>query len=376
MNQKYYGFGIFVFLFCWLGLITCNGQPRIQYKKINYQRKYKIVPTKVLNAAVDITSYLPVGFKRDASIDYTVYLQRALNENRVVLFPNFPILVNKNGLNISSNSKLIFQQKSRLIMKPNAEKMFAILEINRKKNIQIFNPYLQGDKDSHLGIDGQWGMGVNIISSSNIQIYEPFIIDNWGDGIYLGNRSNGDNVNVTISGGLLDNNRRNGISVISASNLYIENLLITNTFGTLPMAGIDIEPNDASSKINNINLTNVKVFNSFTGFQITLNYYGSKIINQLATININDLNISDVTKGVYVTGFKNKPAFKAIKGQFTLSNISTDNVNQPFVVEKHFQSYPNIKVKNYNFNMKGKSYKNDPNMLLKNVATQQGITYN
>lgn len=376
MNQKYCGLRIFVLLCCWLALVTCDGQPRIQYKKVNYQRKYKVVPTKVLNAAIDITKYLPRGFKRDGSTDYTSYLQRALNENRIVLFPNFPILINKSGLNISSNSKLIFQKGSRLIMKPNAEKMFAILEINRKRNIQIFNPCLQGDKDTHLGTDGQWGMGINIISSSNIQIYEPFIVDNWGDGIYLGNRSKGDNTNVTISGGLLDNNRRNGISVISASNLYIEDVYITNTFGTLPMAGIDIEPNDASSKINNININNIKVFNCFTGLQVTLNYYGSKVVNQLATLNINYLDVTDVAKGVYITGFQKKPAFKAIKGQFSLANINTNNVGQPFVVEKHFESYPNIKINNYNFIMKGKAYKNDSSMLLKNVATQKGITYN
>src|SRR5690606_17912524 len=44
--------------------------------------------------------------------------------------------------------------------------------------------------------------------------------------------------------------------------IKISNFSIYNTFGTLPMAGIDVEPNKESVIVNNIVLDNIRTFNS------------------------------------------------------------------------------------------------------------------
>jgi len=352
---------------------SCEAQDLYTYRAVDYKRSYKEPPIDVLKVAVDITKYLPNGYQKDGKKDYTIFIQKALDENRVVLFPDFPILINKNGLSVSSNSKLIFRYNSRLIMQPNSSQRFSILDITRKRNIQIYNPYLHGDKDLHLGNEGQWGMGINIISSNNIQIYEPIITDNWGDGIYLGNRSKGDNNNITILGGLLDNNRRNGISIISGSNVYIKNTYITNVFGTLPMAAIDIEPNNTISKISNVNINNIKVFNCLVGLQVTLHNFGSKEINQKATVNITGLNVQNSSKGVYVTGLPGNVKFKQIKGLISFDGLHTYKVTKPFLIENNYQTYPSIRIKNYSFNIDGTVHKNDIRTLLKNVAVPTDV---
>src|SRR6476660_8447368 len=41
----------------------------------------------------NITKSLPSGYVKNGTIDYTKYVQAAINNNSVVVFPNFPILV-------------------------------------------------------------------------------------------------------------------------------------------------------------------------------------------------------------------------------------------------------------------------------------------
>ncbi|NQT86168.1 right-handed parallel beta-helix repeat-containing protein, partial [bacterium] len=71
-----------------------------------------------------------------------------------------------------------------------------------------------------------------------------------GDGIYLGVSQRGvTNKNILIQDVVCDANHRQGISVISAEDLLIENTIMRNTSGTAPQAGIDFEPNHAGEKL-------------------------------------------------------------------------------------------------------------------------------
>ena len=81
--------------------------------------------------------------------------------------------------------------------------------------------------------------------------------DSGGDGIYLGCRGAvRRNVDVVIRDVLCDRNHRQGISVISAENLLIENTVMRETFGTPPAAGIDFEPNRPSEFLKNCVMRN------------------------------------------------------------------------------------------------------------------------
>jgi len=78
-----------------------------------------------------------------------------------------------------------------------------------------------------------------------------------GDGIYLGAESTvGINQNVTIQDVVIDDAFRNGISVISARGVLIDNATIINTDGTAPRAGIDFEPNFATQRIVDVTVRN------------------------------------------------------------------------------------------------------------------------
>ena len=97
----------------------------------------------------------------------------------------------------------------------------------------------------------EWRHGLNFINARNLTVENLRIIDTGGDAIYLGGTTNNACVDVTIRGVTAIGNLRQGISVISAENLLVENCLFENTCGLPPMDGIDFEPNSPSHRLVN-----------------------------------------------------------------------------------------------------------------------------
>jgi hypothetical protein len=79
----------------------------------------------------------------------------------------------------------------------------------------------------------------------------------WGDGIYVGAGTQGFCQDAPIEDFALDNNRRQGISVISAKTLTIRNGTIADTNGTPPQAGVDLEPNNDTEFLLDVVIENL-----------------------------------------------------------------------------------------------------------------------
>ncbi|MCL2743834.1 MAG: right-handed parallel beta-helix repeat-containing protein [Planctomycetaceae bacterium] len=98
----------------------------------------------------------------------------------------------------------------------------------------------------------EWRHGISIRSAENVVIENVSIVASGGDGIYVGVASRGVPCkNTVIKNVICDDNNRQGISVISADNLLIEDCVLKNTIGTPPAAGIDFEPNGPSEQLTN-----------------------------------------------------------------------------------------------------------------------------
>lgn len=138
---------------------------------------------------------------------------------------------------IGDNMELVID--GTLQLAPNDFKQYAMISIEGK-NVKIQGKgCLIGDKHTHTGSDGEWGMGILFRSAANVTLNGLTVKDCWGDCIYVGKQSK----NIVIKNCRLDNSRRQGISVVSADSVFIKNCTITNVSGTNPQYGIDIEPN-------------------------------------------------------------------------------------------------------------------------------------
>lgn len=103
----------------------------------------------------------------------------------------------------------------------------------------------------------EWRMGLSFSGCQRIRIEGVRCESSGGDGIYIG--SSGKNrwcEDVVIRDVVCHDNHRQGISVISAVNLLIENCRFSDTSGTPPEAGIDIEPDSADERLVNCVIRN------------------------------------------------------------------------------------------------------------------------
>lgn len=165
-------------------------------------------------------------------------------------------------ISICDNTDLTINGTIRLL--PNNLKNYNILEASGN-NINIKGKgTIIGDKHTHTGTEGEWGMGINLKGATKTTVTGLSIKDCWGDCIYVG----GDSKNVLIEKCALEHGRRQGISVTKADGVTIRNCTITNVSGTNPQYAIDIEPNKRDS-VDNILIMDVIVKDCEGGIKAT-----------------------------------------------------------------------------------------------------------
>lgn len=119
----------------------------------------------------------------------------------------------------------------------------------------------------------EWRHVLNLLSCADVVIEGLVFAESGGDGIYVGNLGAGAPPcrNVTIRDCVCERNYRQGISVISADGLLIENTVMKDTWGTPPAAGIDLEPNRPSEVLRRCVVRNcVSSGNQGNGYEIYL----------------------------------------------------------------------------------------------------------
>ncbi|MDZ4858855.1 MAG: right-handed parallel beta-helix repeat-containing protein [Candidatus Hydrogenedentes bacterium] len=103
----------------------------------------------------------------------------------------------------------------------------------------------------------EWRMGLTFSGCTNVRVEGLRIESTGGDGIYIGTTGTQEYCkDVVIREVTCFDNHRQGISVIGAENLLIENSVFANTWGTAPGAGIDLEPDSPAQRLVNIVVRN------------------------------------------------------------------------------------------------------------------------
>jgi hypothetical protein len=254
-------------------------------KRVNinkYDKDYK----KYLKTAYYAEKRLPENFIKNGTVDYTKNIQDAINENEIIVLPNFPVLVNIKGLKLRDNSVLLFQAKSKIIIEPNNLTNYEILNLNGVKNVKVYFPNIIGDKYKHLASTGEWGFGISIRGAKDVLIIEPKVYETWGDGIYIGKLGNECSERINVVNALINDVRRNGISITCGTDINILSPVLSNTNGNNPKSGLDIEPNTNDDIIENINILNPVTFNNeWSGILVVLQGLEGEI-NKKVNINI------------------------------------------------------------------------------------------
>ncbi|MGD0960125.1 MAG: right-handed parallel beta-helix repeat-containing protein [Methylomonas sp.] len=237
------------------------------------------------NATSGITSYcapspassyvvnvMNEGATGNGKTDDTAAIQKAINlvagTGGTVLIPNGTYLIDTaKSLKLAGDMTLALSIGAELVAIANNLTNYNVILIDGVANVSVVGGSLQGDRATHLGATGEWGMGIMVLNSQNVYLDTVNSANMWGDGFYIGDSS----VNVTVCNVNSDNNRRQGLTVTSANGVLIENSTFQNTNGAYPSAGIDIEPNNGEV-VNNVRILNSKFAGNWgSGIQSSYN---------------------------------------------------------------------------------------------------------
>ncbi len=129
----------------------------------------------------------------------------------------------------------------------------ASIRMNRAR--YILPPFYRSESRHIIDING----------SKNIKIIGLSLTDAGGDGICIHYAEN-----VLLKDLKCLRNFRQGLSVVSAKNLTVENCLFAETGGALPGTGVNLEPENDNDRLENIVFRNCRMKNNNgTGFSIS-----------------------------------------------------------------------------------------------------------
>lgn len=219
----------------------------------------------------------------DNALQDVVALSHPSIKNKIVIKEgNYQVsALHNNSACVTINSNTEFVMDGNIKMAPNSFRCYNIILVTGD-NIKIRGKgTVKGDKFTHTGKDGEWGMGIMFRNAHNASVAGLTVRECWGDCIYVGDRS----TDISIENCKLDHGRRQGISITSANGVIIKNCKITNVSGTSPEFAIDVEPNKGEY-VGNVVVEHVTALNCVGGFQAVV-YADNASIGSVVVQNCN-----------------------------------------------------------------------------------------
>lgn len=182
---------------------------------------------------------------------------------------------------------------------------YALLYLWNVRNVSVVGGTFIGDRTEHLATDGEWGMGIRVDGSSNVLIQNVALREFWGDGIYISGIPDNDlaqsnNVNfssrpvlpsdhVAIFNVVSDHNRRCGITVNEASDIFIYSSTFKNTIGNQagPEAGFCGEPDLQGGSLENVFILDSRFLNNYGagGYFSGISVQNNAVVNSVFKYN-------------------------------------------------------------------------------------------
>jgi len=187
-------------------------------------------------------------------------------------------LRNNGGLVMKDNVTIEMVGVGELKAITNGEKGYNVIRCNEVSNVTIRGGKITGDLYSHTGSTGEFGYGIVMWGGTNILIENILITDTWGDGVIIHESNILYPENITLRNVMVNGCRRQGLSITGGRKILVDGGWFNNAGvykGTLPMNGIDIEPWNNILDCSDIVIRNVLVKGN-KGMGISVYMLGTK----------------------------------------------------------------------------------------------------
>lgn len=248
------------------------------------------------------------------------------------------VLRNHSNKTILIDSNVVLKAKKNAFLK-NSDCLFRIVN---SKNIHLIGNHSRLVMNKKEYTTGEWRMGISIVGSSNISIKNLTIEGSGGDGIYIdGNKTKTFSNNILIENVVSRNNKRQGISIISAKDVIVRDSKFSHTKGTLPEAGLDIEPDSYKDIIQNIYFENCAFTNNnHSGIVLGLDNLNNE--SEPVSIYFKDcfLSMNHVKENRYPAAelMISSNSESAVKGEVVFENLTVNRSEWRFLYSRKLSS--------------------------------------
>ncbi|MFC4097897.1 PKD domain-containing protein [Euzebyella saccharophila] len=241
-----------------------------------------------------------------------------------------------------SNMTIVFEQGVTLRAKSGAfsSSSSILFQLVSPENITIEGngATLRMNKSEYNSMENRHALSIH--SGNDVTVKNLTLRDSGGDGIYIaGGNSSNYSKDITIDGVVCDNNRRQGMTIISAENVYVRNSTFKGSSGADPESGVDLEPNNSDERLVNINFDNCK-FTENDSHGVLISTGKLKSSSKPISISIKNSEFSNNVKSpsggvsttdLFVTqGLTTNP----VKGSVNFQNVKFSNIRYKAIMIK------------------------------------------
>ena len=277
--------------FCSIALLFCDSEVygmETAASSGNFRNPYAV--QRVLSGKEPAANAAWWGFH---PTDSTQAIQNAINSGApTVIIPYMGRDWVVQPIKLASNQNIIFEPGVVVIAKEGVfkgtfEQLFSASALSNI-TLQGYGAALRMRKDDYKSsryTKSEHRHAVQFLGCNNISIIGLRLESSGGDGIYLGSTRDERRLpckNVLIKDCICDNNYRQGISVTSVNKLRVENCVLSNTSGTMPASGIDLEPDNSAGMLVNVVIRDC----------IATDNGGSGFIASISNLNANSQDVS------------------------------------------------------------------------------------
>lgn len=199
-------------------------------------------------------SVTETGARGDGVHDDTAAFQRAIDSltdagGTVEVPPGRYLIDAVKSVRLRDRMHLQLAGDATLVAKPNDVERAYVLYAFRVDDVEISGGRIIGEREAHRGTAGEWGHGIQLRGASHVTIRDMHISDCWGDGICAGTsrarrgyKTLRHADDIVIARVVSTGNRRQGLSLGGCRDVKVFDSEFSDTHGTSPQCGIDIEP--------------------------------------------------------------------------------------------------------------------------------------